>query len=219
MPSPAFLKARQTKYAAYATMYIVVVFAIITVANVLANRYNKSYDSTSNKRYSLSEQTAKIVKELKQPATITYYNQSTKFQQAKDLLDEYANLSPKIHVDYADPDKKPELARAAGIKSYGTAVVKIGDRTEQAQNVTEEGITGAIIRDIKSAKRTVCFAEGSGEHRIEDSERSGYSRLKDLLSKDEYDSRSINLIVKAEIPADCTVLVAGGPITDYQQPE
>ena len=64
MPAPAFLKARQTKYAAYATMYIVVVFAIITVANVLANRYNKSYDSTSNKRYSLSDQTAKIVKEI-----------------------------------------------------------------------------------------------------------------------------------------------------------
>ena len=79
MPAPAFLKARQTKYAAYATMYIVVVFAIITVANVLANRYNKSWDSTSNKRYSLSEQTAKIVKGLKQDATITYYDQSTHF--------------------------------------------------------------------------------------------------------------------------------------------
>ena len=215
----SLLHARQTKYAVYLILYVLIALAILAVINVLANRYNKSYDSTSNKRYSLSPQTAKIVKELKQPATITYFNQSTKFQQAKDLLDEYANLSPKIHVDYADPDKKPELARAAGIKSYGTAVVKIGDRTEQAQNVTEEGITGAIIRDIKSAKRTVCFAEGSGEHRIEDSERSGYSRLKDLLSKDEYDSRSINLIVKAEIPADCTVLVVGGPITDYQQPE
>src|SRR5579883_1643044 len=171
----SLLHARQTKYAVYLILYVLIALAILAVINVLANRY------------SLSPQTAKIVKELKQPATITYFNQSTKFQQAKDLLDEYANLSPKIHVDYADPDKKPELARAAGIKSYGTAVVKIGDRTEQAQNVTEEGITGAIIRDIKSAKRTVCFAEGSGEHRIEDSERSGYSRLKDLLSKDEYD--------------------------------
>jgi len=50
MAAPAFLKARQTKYAAYATMYIVVFFAIVTVANVLGNRYNKSYDSTSNKR-------------------------------------------------------------------------------------------------------------------------------------------------------------------------
>ena len=84
MSAQWFLKARQTKYAAYATMYIVVVFAIITVANVLANRYNKSYDSTSNKRYSLSDQTEKIVKGLKQDATISYFDQSTKFQGAKD---------------------------------------------------------------------------------------------------------------------------------------
>ena len=151
MATPAFLKARQTKYAAYATMYIVVVFAIITVANVLANRYNKSYDSTSNKRYSLSEQTAKIVKELKQPATITYYDQSTHFQQAKDQLDQYANLSPKIHVDYVDVDKKPQLAREAGIKNYGTTIVQIGTKKEEAKSLTEEGITGAFIRKIGRA--------------------------------------------------------------------
>ena len=57
-----WIQARQTKYAAYATMYILFIVAIISIANVLANRYNKSYDSTANKRYSLSEQTDKIVR-------------------------------------------------------------------------------------------------------------------------------------------------------------
>ena len=55
-----WLKARQTKYAAYAATYILVVIAVIVVANVLAERYNKSYDATANKRYSLSEQTGKV---------------------------------------------------------------------------------------------------------------------------------------------------------------
>ena len=110
------LQARQTKYAAYATMYLLVFVAILVIVNILADRYNKSFDSTSNKRYSLSEQTGKIVKALKQPATITYYDQSTRFGQAKDQLDQYASLSPKVHVEYVDPDKKPELARAAGVK-------------------------------------------------------------------------------------------------------
>jgi ABC-type uncharacterized transport system involved in gliding motility auxiliary subunit len=219
MPSPAFLKARQTKYAAYATMYIVVVFAIITVANVLANKYNKSYDSTSNKRYSLSEQTAKIVKELKQPATITYFDQSTHFQQAKDQLDQYANLSPKIHVEYVDVDKKPQLAREAGIKNYGTTIIQIGAKKEEAKSLTEEGITGAFIRDLKNTTRTVCFVTGSGEHQIDDSERSGYSRFKELLGKDDYEAKSISLLQKAEVPTDCTVVVVGGPTGDYQQPE
>src|SRR5579871_557535 len=142
MATPAFLKARQTKYAAYATMYIVVVFAIITVANVLGNRYNKSYDSTSNKRYSLSEQTAKIVKELKQNATITYFDDPGHFQTAKDLLDQYANLSPKVKVAYVDTLKNPQLARAVNVKSPGTAVVQIGDKREEAKTLTEEGVTG-----------------------------------------------------------------------------
>jgi ABC-type uncharacterized transport system involved in gliding motility auxiliary subunit len=219
MPAPAFLKARQTKYAAYATMYIVVVFAIITVANVLANRYNKSYDSTSNKRYSLSEQTAKIVKGLKQDATISYYDQSTKFQGAKDQLEQYANLSPKVHVAYVDVDKNPQLAREAGVKNYGTTIVRIGAKKEEAKSLTEEGITGAFIRDLKNTTRTVCFVTGSGEHQIEDSERSGYSRFKDLLAKDDYEAKSISLLQKAEVPADCTVVVIGGPTGDYQQPE
>ena len=76
----SLLKARQTKYAAYATIYILVVLAIVAVGNVLANRYNKAYDGTANKRYSLSDQTVKIVKRLKQDAHITYFDQSSRFQ-------------------------------------------------------------------------------------------------------------------------------------------
>src|SRR6201997_4392033 len=110
-----WLKARQTKYAAYATIYILVVIAMLVVANVLADRYNKSFDATSNKRYSLSDQTIKIIKGLKQPATITYFNQSTHFREGKDLLEQYANLSSKVQVRYVDPDKEPDVARAAGI--------------------------------------------------------------------------------------------------------
>jgi ABC-type uncharacterized transport system involved in gliding motility auxiliary subunit len=213
------LKARQTKYAAYASVYIVVVLAIVTIANVLANRYVKTYDATSNKRFSLSDQSVKIVKGLKQDAKLTYFNQSTRFQQAKDQLDLYANLSPKVHVEYVDPDKSPQVAREAGIKNYGTTIVQIGAKKEQAKSTTEEDITGAIIRDLKNNTRTVCFVTGSGEHQIDDSDRNGYSRLKDLLGKDEYTSKSISLLQKAEVPSDCTVLVVAGPSGDYQQSE
>jgi ABC-type uncharacterized transport system involved in gliding motility auxiliary subunit len=213
-----WLKARQTKYAAYATTYILVVIAVVVIANVLADRYNKSYDATANKRYSLSEQTDKIVKGLKQDATITYFNQAGHFRDGKDLLDEYANLSPKLHVKYVDPDKNPEEAREAGIKNYGTALVQVGAKKEEAKSMTEEGITGAFIRDLKSNTRTVCFVTGSGEHQIGDSDREGMSRFKDLLAKDGYEAKSIDLLQKTEIPADCTTLVVAGPTRNYEQP-
>jgi ABC-type uncharacterized transport system involved in gliding motility auxiliary subunit len=213
-----WLKARQTKFAAYAATYVVVVIAVIVVVNVLADRYNKSYDATANKRYSLSEQTAKIVKGLNQDATITYFNQSTRFRDGKDLLEEYKNLSPKVKVEYVDPDKEPQRARAAGVRNFGAAIVKVGDKKEEAKSMTEEGITGAFIRDLKSNSRTVCFVTGSGEHQIDDSDREGFSQFKQLLAKDDYETKAVDLLQKPEVPSDCTTLVVAGPTRNYVQP-
>jgi ABC-type uncharacterized transport system involved in gliding motility auxiliary subunit len=214
-----WIKARQTKYAAYAATYVLIVIAGVVVANLLADRYNKSYDSTANKRYSLSEQTAKIVKGLKQDAVITYFNRSTRFRDGKDLLEQYANLSPKVKVKYVDPDKDPELAREYGVREFGTAVVQIGPKREEVKSMTEEGITGAFIRNLKTNTRTVCFASGSGEHQLDDSNREGFSHFKELLAKDSYESKSVDLLSKAEVPADCTTLVIAGPTKNYEQPE
>lgn len=214
-----WLRARQTKYAAYATIYILVVIAAVAVANVLADRYNKSFDATSNKRYSLSDQTAKVVKGLKQDARIIYFNQTTQFREGKDLLDQYANLSPKVKVEYIDPDKNPQAAKQAGIRNLGTAVVQIGQKKEEAKSMTEEGVTGAFIRDLKGNTRTVCFVSGSGEHLIDNTERDGLSHFKELLSKDNYEAKTVDLLQKAEVPADCTTLVIAGPTRNYEQPE
>jgi len=195
------------------------VVVAVVIANVLADRFDKSYDATSNKRYSLSDQTAKIVKGLKQDATITYFNQSTRFHDGKDLLDEYASLSPRVKVEYVDPDKNPQAAREAGIRDFGTAVVQVGAKKEAAKSMTEEGITGAFIRDLKSSTRTVCFVSGSGEHQIDNSDRGGLSRFKDLLGKDSYESKTISLLQNAEVPGDCTTVVVAGPTKNYEQPE
>jgi ABC-type uncharacterized transport system involved in gliding motility auxiliary subunit len=219
MMASQWIKARQTKYAAYAVSYILIVIAIVVVANMLADRYNKSYDSTANKRFSLSEQTAKIVKDLKQDAIITYFNRSASFRDGKDLLDQYANLSPKLQVKYIDPDKDPELAREYGIRDFGTAIVQIGAKHEEAKGMTEEGITGALIRDLKGNTRTVCFTSGSGEHQVDDSNREGFSQFKDLLAKDSYETKSVDLLSKADVPTDCTTLVVAGPTKNYEQPE
>ena len=214
-----WLKARQTKYAAYATLYTLVVLAVVVVANYLANRYSKQYDATANKRYSLSQETKKIVDGLKQDATITYFNASTHFSEGKDILDEYKALSPKVHVKYVDPIKEPMVARQAGIRNEGSATVQVGDHTEIASDMTEEGLTGALIRDIKGNTRTVCFLTGSGEHQIDDSSRDGESRFKTLLDRDSYQTKVINLIASASVPADCTAIVIDGPTRNYEQPE
>src|SRR6476620_11317630 len=143
---PTWLQARQTRYTAYVTLYVLIIIGALGLANWLANRHNKSYDTTSNKRFTLSDQTSKVVAGLKQDVRVTYYDKTDNFARAKDLLDRYDSLSTKLRVDYVDPDKKPQLARSAGIRNYGTITVDAGTRHEEAKSLTEEEVTGALIR-------------------------------------------------------------------------
>ncbi len=213
-----WIKARQTKYTAYVVLYTLIVIAVLGMANWLANRHNKTYDSTANKRFSLSDQTEKVVKNLKQDVRIKYFDKTSEFGRARDLLDRYNNLSPKLAVDYIDPDKKPQLAKAEAVRNYGTIYVETGRKREEAKSLSEEEITGALIRALKGGERNVCFVTGSGEHGLEDSGRTGYSSLKETLEKNNYRTRTISLLEKPEVPKDCTTLVVGGPKHDYVEP-
>jgi ABC-type uncharacterized transport system involved in gliding motility auxiliary subunit len=214
----SWMQARQTKYAAYTAVYVLIVVAVVGGINFLANRYNKSYDTTSSKKFTLSDQTAKIAKNLKQPVTITYWDQPTQFPAAHDLLDRYKNLSSKIDVQYMDTDKKRTQAIAAGVKTRGTIFIDVGTKQQEAKSLTEEEITGAMVRAMKGGDRTVCFTLGSGEHAISDTDREGYSNLKDLVEKSTYKTDTLKLLEKPEIPTTCTILIVGGPHRDYIQP-
>lgn len=217
-PSPKLSRntvaARQARYGATATLYTIVVIAILVLANWLGNRYNKSFDTTSNKRFTLSQETQKMVKNLKGDATITYIDKASNFEQARGMLDRYKNLSPKIHLQYIDYQKQPTVARAFGIRYAGTAFVEVAQRREEAKALTEEGITGAFLKDIKGVRK-VCFVTGSHEHGLDDSDSNGLSQLKTLVQRDNYQAQSITLIDKTAVPEECNVLVVAGPQADY----
>jgi ABC-type uncharacterized transport system involved in gliding motility auxiliary subunit len=234
--APAWLKARQTQYAAYTTVYILVVLAVLAAVNFLANRYDKSYDSTTNKQFSLSDQTIKLVKGLKSDVQLNYFGPQNEFRTARDTLDRYSSLSPRLRVTYIDPERKPQIATAAGYRSDSTVIVDAGARRESAKSLSEEELTGALIRSLKSDERTVCVLSAAGEHSIDDSDAGGYSLFKQLLVRDNYKVRSETLRPAAtsdnkpltigqapsaaslEVPKSCTVLVIAGPKNDYPAP-
>jgi ABC-type uncharacterized transport system involved in gliding motility auxiliary subunit len=217
-----WIKTRQTRYTLYATVYIAIIIAVLVMANFLAQRYNKSYDSTANKQFSLSDQTKKVIANLKSDLHIIDFDRTSNFSGpggSKDILERYDNLSPKVHVDYIDPVKKPDVARQRGFKGPSATIqVSYEGRTQEAKSSTEEDITGAIIRVVKGNVRNVCVVEGTGEHGLEDTGPTGLSFAKELLEKNNYKTQTLRLIQKPEVPKDCTVLVIAGPKLDYIQP-
>src|SRR6185312_4412365 len=111
--------AQQARFGATAVLYTIIVIAVLVLVNWLANRYNKTYDTTSNKRFTLSQETQKMAQNLKSDATITYIDKSSGFETARGMLDRYKNLTPKIHVQYIDYQKQPTLARSYGLRFPG----------------------------------------------------------------------------------------------------
>lgn len=218
-PSFSWLKTRQTKYGLYLAAYIVVVLALLAVTNWAVNRHSKSWDLTANKQYSLSDQTKKIVRGLNRNVKIYCFDRERQFGRAKDLLDMYDRLSPKISVEYIDPDRKPAIARELQVKSYGAIILVSGDRRQEASVLDEESVTTALIRVIKSGEKNVCFVEGHGEASIEDSDRRGLSRAKKALEDSTYKTKTVSLLRDPKVPADCTVTVIGGPKNEYVQTE
>jgi len=213
-----FLKARQTRYGAFLVVYLVVILAIVIAANWLANHHNKSLDVTANKQFTLSDETKKVTGNLKHVVTIYYFDKSDSYDRARDMLDRYKNLSPNIKVEYVDPDKKPDVARIEGARAMGDIIVDNGEKKETAKGLTEEELTGALVRASKSGARMACFVGGSGEHQLSDTGRDGYSTIKDALEKNNYKTDTISLIEKPNIPKTCNIVVVGGPKHDYLQP-
>lgn len=232
----AWFKTRQTQYTAYASVYFLVVLAVLVAVNFLANRYDKSYDSTANKQFSLSDQTIKVVKGLKSDVQLTYFGAQNDFRTARDTLDRYSRWSPKLHVTYIDPERKPQVAKAAGYRSDATVIVDSGSRREGAKGLSEEELTGALIRSLKSDARTVCVLSAAGERSIDDTDAGGFSLFKQLLERDNYQVRTETLRPAAasnnkslalgqapaapslEVPKSCTVMVIAGPKNDYPVP-
>jgi ABC-type uncharacterized transport system involved in gliding motility auxiliary subunit len=216
----SWIKARQTKYGAYLTVYILVVLAIVVGANWLANANNKSYDATANKQFSLSDATKQVLKNLHSNINVTYFDRTSAFANAQSTIDRYKDQSKYIHVTFIDPEKKPEIARLAHVQSYGTIFIdnEATKKHEEAKSLTEEEITGAIKRSLTNNVRMACFVSGSGEASITDTEREGYSGFKDLLDKNGIKTQELPMLQKAEVGKDCTIVVIGGPTHDYIPP-
>ena len=212
-----WMKTRQTRYGISAGLYVVLVLAALVLLNWLASRHVKSIDTTSNKRFSLSEQTQKIVSGLKEDASVTYFGDTLEFPRARDVLGRYANLSPKFKVAYVDPQKRPRLAREAGITMSPTVVVQAGQRRQEARSVSEEEITSALVRALKTGERAICFTTGSGESSIDETGPTGLSAAKEQLEKESYTTRSIEFVEKTEIPSDCLVVAVAGPRGEISQ--
>ncbi len=208
------LGRRQMKYGTNTFVLVVVVLLILGGVNYLVNRHTKRVDLTENQRYSLADQTRKVVRGLEDEVTITYFQREREMDAGQDRLREYEALSDRLKVEFVDPVKNPTRAQAFDITSVPTLILQRGERRERISSVSEQDITNALIKVTREGSKTVCFVEGEGERSTGDSGERGLSGAKSALTDSQYEVQDLFLLREKKIPAECSVVVVAGPEKD-----
>ncbi|NUR54828.1 MAG: GldG family protein [Acidobacteria bacterium] len=210
---------RQARFGTLAAASIVVVLAILAAINYIANRHNKRWDLTAAKQFSLSDQTRKVLGDLKEPVRIKVFALANEFDRYRDRLDEYTYASKQVAVDYIDPEKKPAVAQQYGVTSTGTILFEYKGRNEKVTSDSEQDLTNALIKVIQGRQPKVYWVQGHGEKDSVGAERSGYNSINSALTSANFVTDKLVLAQQKDVPADADVVIVAGPKTDFLPPE
>lgn len=220
----AFFRRRNARYGAIASVSVLVVLGILVAVNYVSVKQNKRWDLTSNRQYTLSEQTVKLLRELKTPVKFVVFETDAEVDRIRVRMNEYAYQSGQVSVEYIDPDKRPVPAKEYEIQSYGTVVVEHMGRRErvvvpQGQAPPEQDLTSALVKVLNPTEKRVYFLAGHGEKDPTNTERGGYSSIIDSLRQDNFQWEKLIIAQTNAIPENATVLVLAGPKTDLLEGE
>ncbi|HSA94700.1 MAG TPA: Gldg family protein [Acidobacteriota bacterium] len=203
-------------YSGNLLLVIVIILAILGLANYFVSKHDYRIDLTSAKLHSLSDQSVTVLKALKTDIALKGFFREGNYGRAamENLLKLYAYHSSHIKYEFIDPDKNPGLVKRYDVTQDGTTVIEAGDKESRITTTTEEDLTNALIKATRAAKKVIYFLEGHGEETIEETGDNGYSTVKAELEKLGYEVKKQSLALADRFPQDCALLVVPGPKKD-----
>ncbi len=209
-------KRKSFLYSTNLFLIVILVLAILVLVNYFFANNHYRLDFTEAKLHSLSDQSVKVLKNLKNDVRIRCFFREGNFGRSsmEHLMEIYAYHSKKIKYEFIDPDKNPGLVKRYEISEDGTSVFTSGEKESRITSSSEEDITNAIIEISREKKKIIYFLEGHGEASIEETGERGYSLAKEELEKLAYEVKKQNLALADVFPEDCSLLVIPGPEKD-----
>ena len=217
---------RTTQYGLNSIFMSIVALVIVVVINLIANEHDIKKDLTKNKNHTLSEQSVKVLKNLKTEVRFRTFANPDQVQNFTKMFDRYTYESKMVIPEFVDVDKEPMAVTKYKVKQAGTIVVESEARTVNVDNVYgpddpkfEEKLTNAIIQVAKGDKKKIYFLSGHGERMPSDTGKEGYSEIKDSLESGRYKVEDLVLLDKERVPADAEIVIVPGPKSEFMEHE
>ena len=133
------------------TYTFTILAVVLVLVNFLSNDFFLRLDFTADKRYTLSKATKKILKDIKEPITVTAYFskdvppelQKTR-RDFKEMLVEYSNVSKhKVVFEFINPTDNDQIQQKAAQGGVQPVMVNVRDKDQVKQ---QKVFLGAVVQ-------------------------------------------------------------------------
>lgn len=220
----------------YSTVIMVVIIAIVIAANVMFSKLPtaaRNIDVSSNNLYSIGDTTHSVLDGLKNDVEIVVIkDKESTDKRISTLLAKYADYSDHIKVTYKDPVLYPSV-----LTTYDTEENNIVIKCDATDKTTKVAFSDIIVTSTSyygSTYETSFDGEGqltkaidyvSNENNKLIYTISGHGEsdlgknISKLISKSNFNVKSVNLLVDNGIPDDCDMLICNQPTKDLADDE
>ena len=232
------ISKKHIKNGSYTMVMSVIFIAVVIVINMIVSMIPSKYseiDISSQKLYSIGDETKKMLKDLEKDVTIYQIAQSgSEDENIANLLKKYEDESKHIKVEQKDPVVNPKFVSqyTSDDLSANSLIVVCGDRNKvidynniyetsidyqtyssQTTGFDGEGQITSAIGYVTSENLPVLYTvEGHGEKDMD-------SSIKEDIEKANMDIKSLNLLTEGTVPDDADCLFIDSPSTDFSSDE
>lgn len=224
-----FFFLKTTKHGLSIGASILLFFVLVVALNFIFFKHNKSWDLTSEKLHSLSDQTSEILKGLENSLEFKVF--LIKGRPAHDSLrntfDSKIRLykqAGNVNVTYINPQLEPAISKEYNITESGAIVLEYGEKRTEIDTssggimmgtrvgITEQDITNAIIKVTRENDKVLYFLSNHGELDIMSGESKGGMTLKTELEALSYQVKTLSFIqTEGKIPESADAIFILGP--------
>ena len=232
------ISKKHIKNGSYTMVMSVIFIAVVIVINMIVSTIPSKYseiDISSQKLYSIGDETREMLKDLEKDVTIYQIAQSgSEDENIANLLKKYEDESKHIKVEQKDPVVNPKFVSqyTSDDLSANSLIVVCGDRNKvidynnmyetsidyqtyssQTTGFDGEGQITSAIGYVTSENLPVLYTvEGHGEKDMD-------SSIKEDIEKANMDIKSLNLLTEGSVPDDADCLFIDSPSTDFSSDE
>lgn len=228
-----------TKHGSYSVGMTVLVVAVIIVLNLVVGQIPEAYrniDVSSTKIYDISDTSKDLLKGLddKIDMKVLAVKDETD-DRITTFISKYAALSDKIKVEWIDPVLHP-----SALTEYNTSQNTIYVSCEATGKSTTISFDKILVSDSSSyyysGSSSYTSFDGEGQlssavnYVTSDVQKKIYTvtghgedslstTITDLMTKNNYTTEELNLLMTDSIPDDCDLLLMDGPTNDLSDDE